>query len=210
MIRNLIILANSRKMGNRCIVGIDAETEEWVRPCFGTGEEGIPRQVRQIDGAEPQLLDIVCIPLDNDGPHRDIQPENRTLLGGSWKRLSKATIEQLNKYCQKGGLILHNTDRKISITELRNIPKSKRNSLCLIRAHVEFSTEGTYRGKRVNATFTHASHRYCIPVTDYEFERHFPAYSIDEADCLMSISLGLPYERDNCCYKFVAGVIKLQ
>jgi len=209
MRRKLIILANSRKMGNRCIAGIDAETGEWVRPCFGTGEEGIPWAVRQIDGAEPLLLDIVSIPLANHGPHRDIQPENYALTNGSWRWVDRVTIKRLAKYCQRRGLILHNTDRRIPVGNLHNIPESDRKSLCLIRAHVEFSTEGTYRGKRVNATFMHASHRYCIPVTDHEFERQFPAYSTDEADCLVCLSLGLPYERDNYCYKFVAGVIKL-
>jgi hypothetical protein len=208
MRRNLIILANSRKRGNRCIVGIDTETEEWVRPCVGEGEKGIPWHVRQINGAEPQLLDIVAIPLASNGPNREIQPENYTVLKGSWEKVGKVTIKQITKYCQRRGLILHNTDRRIHITELSNVSKRDRKSLCLIHTHVEFSTEATYRGKkRVNATFVYGSNRYCFPVTDYEFERHFLAYTTDEADCLLCISLGLPYEIDDFCYKFVAGVI---
>jgi hypothetical protein len=209
MRRNLIILANSRKMGNRCIAGIDAQTGEWVRPCFGTGEEGVPWSVRQVDGAEPQLLDILAIPLAKDGPHRDIQPENRRILKGAWKSVGKATVKQVAKYRQKSGLILHNVGRRIDVDELRQVAAKDRNSLCLIRAHVDFSTEGTYRGKRVNAAFMHGSNRYCLPVTDYEYERRFPAYGTAEAECLLTISLGSPYERDNCCYKFVAGVTEL-
>lgn len=210
MRRNLIILANSRKMRNRCIVGIDAETGEWVRPCFGEGKEGIPWDVRQIDGTEPGLLDIIAIPLANHGPHRDIQPENCALLKGEWKRIGRATTKQIVKYCQRGSLIFHNLDRRISVAELPSASAGDRKSLCLIRVHVEFSTEATYRGKkRVNATFLHSSNQYCLPVTDYEFERHFPAHTTDEADCFLCISLGLPYEVDDFCYKFVAGVIKL-
>ena len=210
MRRNLIILANSRKMRpNRCIAGIDAQTGEWVRPCFGKGEEGVPWDVRQVDGAEPQLLDMVAIPLASDGPHRDVQPENCRLLKGAWKGVGKATVKQVAKYCQKSGLILHNVDRRIHVSKLQNVSENERKSLCLVQARVDFSTEGTYRGKRVNAAFMHGSHRYCFPVTDYEYERRFPAYGTAERDCLLTISLGTPYERDNCCYKFVAGVMEL-
>lgn len=210
MTRNLTIVANSRKMGNRCIAGIDADTSEWVRPCFGTGEQGVPWSVRQVDRAEPQLLDIVAIPLGSDGPHRDIQPENRRILNGAWKRLGKATVNQVARHCQKAGLILHNSDRRIHVSLLRTVPKEEKKSLCLIQANVAFFTEATYRGsRRVNARFNLGSNEYCLPVTDYEYERHFPRYGRTEAECLLTISLGAPYERDSCCYKFVAGVIVL-
>lgn len=209
MKRNLIILANSRKMGNRCITGIDVESGEWIRPCFENGEAGVPWNVRQVNGIEPQLLDIVEVPLADDGPHRDIQPENRSILQGAWKMVGRTTAQKVAKYCRKSNMILHNADRRIHINILRTVPNKEKHSLFLIRAHVAFSTEGTYRGKRVNARFTHGTNEYCIPVTDYEYERQFPAYGTAEAECLLTISLGMPYEKDNCCYKFVAGVIKL-
>ena len=209
MRRNLVILANSRKMGNRCIAGIDAESGEWVRPVYETGDQGVPWSVRQVDGAEPCLLDIVSISVASDGPHRDIQPENRRILKGAWRREGQATVDQIAKYRLKAGLILHNADRKIHVGKLRQVAAKDMKSLCLIRAHVAFSTEGTYRGKRVNAQFKLGQSEYLIPVTDYEYERQFPAYGTAAADCLLTISLGTPYERDNCCYKFVVGVMEL-
>ncbi|MFP3975162.1 MAG: dual OB domain-containing protein [Dehalococcoidia bacterium] len=48
-----------------------------------------------------------------------------------------------------------------------------------------------------------------MPVTDYDFYRDFPLDQTAEADCIMTISLGKPYEVDNYCYKFVAGIMKL-
>lgn len=209
MRRDVIILANSRKMGNRCIAGIDRETGEWVRPVYEAGDQGVPLSVRQVEGVEPGLLDIVSIPLAGDGPHRDIQPENCRILKGAWKKVGKASVQQVAKYCQRGGLILHNADRRIHIDELRLVPEKEKRSLCLVRVHVAFSTEGTRRGKRVNAQFKHGKNEYFIPVTDFEYERRFPAYGTAEADCLLTISLGTPYKLDNCCYKFVAGVIEL-
>jgi len=211
MRRNLIILANSRKKGNRCIAGIDPETAEWVRPVYEDGDKGVPWQVRQVDGEEPRLLDIVSIPLARDGPHRDIQPENRRILRGAWKKVSKATVRQVGKYCQKAGLILHNADRRIQVKQLCRVAAEHRKSLSLIRASVAFATEIDFYGKkRVIASFSHGGNLYeAIPVTDYEYERQFSTGDTAEAHCLLTISLGMPWELDNCCYKFVAGVIKL-
>ncbi|HPD14238.1 MAG TPA: hypothetical protein PLE19_04780 [Planctomycetota bacterium] len=207
MRRDLIILANSRKMGNRCIAGIDASSGEWVRPCFGAGEEGIPWPVRQVDGVEPKLLDVISIPLADDGPHRDIQPENCTLLEGAWRRVGEAKTKDVRRHVQKTGFVLHDAHSHIPVSALRRLHEADRASLCLVEAHVEFTTEGTRRGKRVNAAFTFGCYTYCLPVTDFEFERQFPAYSRDEADCLLAVSLGTPF--GNCCYKFAAGVIRL-
>lgn len=209
MKRQIVILANSRKMGNRCIAGIDMRTGEWMRPCFGSGDEGVPWNVRQVEEREPELLEVLAIPLANDGPHRDCQPENHLLLDGPWGKVGRVEASQILKYCDEDELLLHNADKRIHVNNLLKIPAAERKSLCLVRAHVKFFTEGTYKGKKVNASFLYGSHKYCLPVTDYEFERKFPAYSTAEADCIMTISLGSPYDRDNCCYKFVAGVIEL-
>lgn len=212
MRRNIIILANSRKRGygNRCIAGIDVKSGEWVRPCFGTGENGIPFEVRRVDDEEPQLLDILSIPLENDGPHRDIQPENRRLSEGAWEKVDVATIKQVLKYKKISGWIFHNTDRKIHINEWRRVHENSRKSLCLIKTNAVF-TAGTSRGKRkVYAAFKHHGIQYSgIIVTDYEFEYNFKKCSRYETECLLTLSLTLPFRVDDCCYKLVAGVILL-
>jgi hypothetical protein len=166
--------------------------------------------VRQVDNAEPQLLDIVEIPLAAEGPHRDTQPENYKILNGAWKRVGKATVTQVAKYCQKAGMILYNVDRRIHMTDLCKVAEEDRKSLCMVRANVNFSTGTSPQGKkRVFASFAHAHDQYRIPVTDYDFEHDFRAFETREAECLLTVSLGSPYERDNYCYKFVAGVIEV-
>jgi hypothetical protein len=126
--KHLIILANSRKKGNRCIAGIDTATGEWIRPVYEDGDQGVPWNVRQVDGKEPRLLDILSIPLASDGPHRDIQPENRSILKGAWKKVGQATPQQVAQYCQSAGLVLHNADRRIHIATLRQIREANRKS----------------------------------------------------------------------------------
>ena len=208
MIHKIIILANSRKMGERCIAGIDVQNGAWVRPCFRTGKAGIPWSVRKINGAEPQLLDIVAIPLANNGPNCDIQPENRSLLEGAWKKVDRAAVKQILKYRQQSGPILYNAEREIHIRELLKIHESERKSLCMIRTSVIFTTKTFKDKKKVIASFKHCGVQYeNISVTDYEFEYVFPANGKHEAECLMTVSLGMPYH--NYCYKFVAGVIEL-
>jgi len=158
---------------------------------------------------EPCLLDVVSIPLADDGPHRDIQPENRRILEGPWQPRGRARSEKVIRYCQTRGLILHNADRRIHVDQLRKVADEDRHSLCLIRATVTFYTDATRKGrKRVWASFAFDGNPYRIPVTDYKFEHDFPPYSTRKADCLLTLSLGLPYEGDNC-YKFVAGVLEL-
>ena len=147
MTRNLIILANSRKMGNRCIAGIDAESGEWIRPCFENGDSGVPWHIRQVNGVEPQLLDIIKIPLADDGPHRDIQPENRTILAGAWQKVGEKSIQDALKYCQQTNLILFNTDRKVHVNILRTVPSRDKRSLFLIRTHVSILYRKCLPGK---------------------------------------------------------------
>ena len=210
MRQNIIILANSRKMGNRCIAGIDSDTGTWIRPVYGTGENGVPPSVRQINGQEPDLLDIISIPLSKKGPHREIQPENRKILRGPWKKEGNFKPGRLTRYCQRKGPILYNSDRRIKADAIRDIPMGKRKSLCLIKADVSFYTEATIsRKKRVIANFLHDGIEYFIPVTDFNFERDFPAYGRLKTSCLLTLSLGMPYELDGYCYKFVAGVLEL-
>lgn len=212
MRRNIIILANSRKNNNRCIAGIDIQTGEWIRPCFEDGKNGIPWNIRKVNGKEPRLLDILSISLrKREGPHHNIQPENRSIFKGAWEKVGSINVEEIGRFIQKIGPIFHNTDRRICIDELKRLPKDEKKSLYLIQANVKFATEAGYRGRRrLNASFEYCGYLYQMPVTDYEFESTFSSYSTRQAECLLTISLGLPFDKDNCCYKFIAGVIELR
>jgi hypothetical protein len=115
------------------------------------------------------------------------------------------------KYCDgDNDCLLHNACDRVPVAELRELPEDRRKSLSLIRVNVKFSTGvDSYGKKRVNASFSYGLHEYSLVVTDYEYRRQFKPYSTAEADCLLTISLGVPYEMDNRCYKLVAGVIEL-
>ena len=79
----IICLANSYKGGGqRCVAGIDMCTKEWVRPFNSRGHEGAIGSERLIKGHEPQILDVLDIPIGGESENYGCQPENRILLSG--------------------------------------------------------------------------------------------------------------------------------
>ena len=69
----IICLANSYKHNGRCIAGID-EAGRLVRPASSSEKRSIDKQSRTIDGGEPQILDVLEIPLYAHGSVDGCQP----------------------------------------------------------------------------------------------------------------------------------------
>lgn len=63
--KRVVCLANSRRMGGRCIAGkelINGQFARWVRPVSGwENEELLERECQYEDGSKPQLLDIMNV-----------------------------------------------------------------------------------------------------------------------------------------------------
>ncbi|MBC6418050.1 MAG: hypothetical protein GDA44_04290, partial [Prochloron sp. SP5CPC1] len=100
--KQIICLANSRKLGESCIAGIDVDTGKWIRPVRDKlyPQDGrIPRSVRLVEGREPELLDILEIPLADTGNDFGFESENRSVLPGYWNCLGKVKTKDLLKYC---------------------------------------------------------------------------------------------------------------
>lgn len=82
-LKRIICLANSWKLKERCIAGLDLATGKWIRPVCDSlyPEDGrVPSFVRAIEGREPELLDILQIPLAKTGPDFDFECENLSIL----------------------------------------------------------------------------------------------------------------------------------
>jgi hypothetical protein len=206
----VIILANSKKRGNRCIAGIDIETSKWVRPCFGDGDEGIPWRTRQVNSAEPSILDIIEIPLKTTGPNRDIQPENRYLKDGAWNKIGQAKVKDILRYCVRDSILFYNDMDRVPVAGLRSLTVTKKTSLTLIQVKAVFDMGLDITGKKqLRAVFKYGSLKYNLVVTDCEYKNRFKSQSKLKADCIFTVSLGAPFKQDNCCYKLVAGVIEL-
>lgn len=212
MWREVLILANSRKRNNRCIAGVDLQTGQWVRPCYGDGLDGVPLDVRRVAGREPRLLDVVRMRLANDGPDQDIQPENRYILDGTWTLAGQALPEEVFQYVEDPALVFYDEHDRVEPDAIRAQKPSERCSLCLLRKSVTYVLDEKSRHRRFRARFATRGATYSLVVTDSEFETrylHKPGLP-PRGDYLLTISLGAPFVGfDWRCYKLVAGVIAL-
>ena len=134
----LICLANSWKGGNRCIAGISPDTGKWIRPCYGDGTQGIPEDVRFVNGREPRLLDILFIPVGDSGPNANIQPENRSIIAGPWPQMGAVAAADLAPYCEESPHLLFSDRDRLHVDDVRALPRAQRKSLALVRVHTTF------------------------------------------------------------------------
>jgi len=94
--RNIVILANSKKIGGRCVAGKDIDTGEWVRIISSKRDPRFifitvpftPEQLNKLSGVYggPHLLSIYRIPFLEKCPLY-CQPENERITGELWTRL---------------------------------------------------------------------------------------------------------------------------
>ena len=67
----------------------------WIRPVSTLPDGGITWNMRQINGREPELLDLLRIPLAEAGPDFGHQPENRSVIEGAWSHIDRVDVSQV-------------------------------------------------------------------------------------------------------------------
>lgn len=208
----IICLANSTRPGGRCIAGIDIDTEKWVRPVSRSIKRAITLDMRNIEGEEPEILDVIDIPLEDHGPDEGCQPENRLVKSGKWRKVGRKRPRQVLKYCEDDSIILHNQTDRVLPTFIESLPKKKWKSLQLVRSKsVSFHLD--YWGKR-RAFFRDGKGHYLeLAVKDPVFQNKLVRGEDVSSDCIMTISLAGPWAPSTTepkrCYKLVAGVVEL-
>ena len=76
MLTPLIVLANSWKHHDYCIAGINPATGRSLRAVSDLNDGRIAKDAMQLDGYFPQLMDVIEIPLADDGPDFGFEREN--------------------------------------------------------------------------------------------------------------------------------------
>jgi hypothetical protein len=80
----MLVVANSRKMGGRCVAGVSLQTGRFVRPVSPHGDGELSDRECWVTGRTPRLLDVVSFA--HRGPGNDpAQPENVVIAGAPWK-----------------------------------------------------------------------------------------------------------------------------
>jgi len=216
--KKIVCLANSRKLGGRCVAGKDIDTRQWIRPVGKTAKGELAlSDINYENKSTPQLLDIIKISIEKDQPVF-YQPENVLIGEGKWEFKGKYKEDLLERLCDNPKLLWQNEPYKDRIS-LEDIKKTaNQSSLLLIKVktliirRVNKITEfGTTKNK-VRGVFTSNNIEYDLGITDIKIEDDYRNknegdYPISSDRIFLCISLGEPF--GGYCYKLIASVICL-
>lgn len=218
----IVCLANSRKLSDRCVAGIRTDGGGWLRPVTGRPGGGLSDSQVILDTGQPiRHLDIAEIEVVAATP-KNHQPENWLIADTTWVHTGTcefgALQELLHGNGQRGELLGSCSDRVLkSDLDERPIPRSldviTPNEVTWVR------TQTSRRKPQVRARFEFREACYDLAVTDPLWESKFTElaendYHSDQVglgahqQVLLTISLGEPMG-NGYCFKLVAGVVVL-
>ena len=207
MLKTVIIMTKSVKHGGFCVAGIDIFTGKWIRFVLDEDRPLYNSDLICKNGGSIQVLDIVNVKLKGHSPTY-YQPENY-LLDTKYRieRISKCTINSVLKLHppERKVPLFYNYDRKVSPSEIKNVPEKKRYSLALIKPDTAYVYRDDYGKTR--CTFQYYGHKFSnIAVTD-------PNYRAEDfkfkklTSCLFVMSLGELFEGYH--YKLIAQIFEI-
>ena len=203
----MLCMANSRKPGGRCIAGL-LDDRTWIRP-VPTPEGGAvaASQCKLSEGRQVQQLDVVRLDIEQQVPLPH-QPENRLMSKNQpWLLLRTQSADKIASFlknCEYNGDSLFGTKSdKVSRSQIEN--QGVDESLLLIRAT---RPRFYWKTNQLRVIFVHARAEYDLSVT-FDLETGEDGRR-SSSEWWLTVSLGDPWaERNNDCYKLVAGAIKV-
>lgn len=221
--KTILCLANSRKPpSGRCIAGreiTDRGFGSWLRPVSDRlTREVSARERRYRNGQDPQVLDVIAIPLKNPEPlghqieNHILDPFQRWVKKGSltWNELSAAIDEPTGTLWENGSSTYNGFNDRVPESAIDLC----RNSLYLIVPEdliLFVGDEGMPPNpprRKVRAQFRFHGEHYRLVVTDPWMESNCLArpngeYEIPEV--VLCVSLGEVYQ--GFAYKLAASII---
>lgn len=192
--RTLVCLANSTKhYPSRCIAGREwtaGGVGAWLRPVadYNTDEGAIPPATSRLqDGTQPQVLDVIQVPLERAVPH-SCQVENHLVNGGTWQKTGRLAWAQLEGMVEtpvslwgQGNSSGNGLNDRLSLAEAAR----HQSSLHLIRPanlRIVVTTTGAEFNKPkkgMRAHFNLGRIEYSLKVTDPRYTDHIRQYRED-------------------------------
>ena len=221
-VKRIVCLANSYKPGGRCVAGKellpDGTIGGWVRPVISAEEGGVGEERLYEDGSEPNILDVIHVPVLNHQP-RHHQQENWLLDTKSrWVRTQRLAASYLEQYLDPvaplwidGSSGSNGENDRVPFSAAQSLVSSLK--LISINA-LELSVSLNNREERsVRGRFRHAGSSYSLSVTDPAFRERYlqlpnGAYRIGPV--LVTVSLGeqMNFGGYTYCYKLIAAIIE--
>lgn len=209
-----ICLANSKKIGERCIAGIEVKKDS--KQFQPVEKEGKPRWLRPISkfqhGAVGEdlvgginLMDIIEIDVEELCPN-GYQSENATFKPESIKkigniRLSEGNLDRLIDMDQN--YLFGNRGKAVS----EDVIDSVERSLTLIKV-TDFQVNKRDSDGQLRIDFVFNHNRYDLPITDIDFIKKYSENEalLENTNCLyLAISLGIFHNGWHS--KLIAGVL---
>jgi hypothetical protein len=215
-------LANSRKLSGRCVAGrvVQAgQLGEWIRPVSARPNEEISEEERRYEnGSDPQIMDVIKIPMREARP-TGYQQENHLIDPDYyWERVGHANWADIQGAVEDPGLALwpngYHSSYGVNDRVPADVAATLGCSLYLVQPEnikVRVVREGASFGnprRRVRANFNLSGSFYSLVVTDPVAERLYLAREDGEdqvRDALLCTSLGEVYQ--GFAYKLVATLI---
>ena len=222
-VKQIVCLANSRKLSGRCIAGrewtMESGAGNWIRPVSKRNNREVSEYERQYeDGSDPRVLDIVQVPVLEPKP-LSYQTENWLLDDEYyWQKVGTLSQLDLSKLTDPvESLWIDGYSTYTGRNDKMPLESASEEVTSLRFIHVSQLTLSVFAPgeafgnakRRVQGQFDHAGARYAFWVTDPGYERSYLAkldgtYVLGE--CYLTISLSEPYEGD--CYKLIATIIE--
>lgn len=208
----IVCLANSTKLGGTCVGGVEQVGEElrWVRPVSREpGGQLSLGQRRLDDGRDPQLLDVIQIPVEEICP-TEVQPENVYIGSGQSRFIEHLQYDDarslLDAISRNNTELFGDGERYIEAEYLRVNPAE--HSLTLVSPEEVHWSEGlsSYGKRQLRGSFSLGGNFYDLPMKDPAFR---PEPESRERSPYLTISLGEEFVETGRCYKIIAGVITL-
>lgn len=207
----IIVLANSKKEGGRCVAGLETDGGSWIRPVAPGADDALyPRHYTlNCDGKpEPQLLDVVRINLyrPNPLPH---QPENWIIGQKPWTLIKRPAepgfMRILVPHLTKGPGLLGDQADRIDHQDLLRRPAEASLTLVATGQVRRRAVPRPPRRPQTRATFSLGNVQYDLAVTDPKWQHELGKPEQIFERLWLTISLGDEFM--GFCYKLVAGVI---
>ena len=214
----MVCLANSWKLKERCVAGIELSSGAWVRPVTNLEHGQVPSAMTVISGHELSLLDVVDLPLNATGPDFGFERENRLIEPGLWQLVGRLQPKDVEKYCENAIPFLHNNSKYVGKGTIAGLPLHERRTLQLVRVEtlpIQQLTKPSGKKKLEASVQMQNGQSKWLGITDPDFCQKLERGHTPQGPYLLTLSLSLPYTPPNWsdvsdpCWKLVAGVIAL-
>ena len=220
-IKRIVCLANSRKMSGRCIAGKEVLENKrpggWLRPVSDREHEEVSTFERRLeDGSEPQVLDVIDVPVIRAQP-QGYQQENWLLdPTRRWAKVDRIDWNDLPQWADSGETLWMNgysSGKGHNDRVPEELAASLDSSLYFIKSdrlqvHISYNIEKA--SYQLRGIFQYNSHMYSLRITDPISESRAEELGSRvvpiDGERFLTISLGEPFE--GFAYKLIAAIIR--